>query len=115
MEHKKDNSLNKLIDIETINNDILLAQQEYLSSFSERGTDELESFYSIWDYVEMTTISDEFWEKNYEAIKLMTFDLWRHYSMSIEERDDLDLIKFQGKMLEIIFSTLMKHGIIKGK
>lgn len=62
-----------------------------------------------WDYVSEKVVSDDFWDNNLDLIKEITFDLYRLQSML-----PLHLQyepKFVGKVLESVFSNVIKHKI----
>ena len=60
-----------------------------------------------WDYVSEMVVSDDFWDKNMEFIREVTFEIYR-----LQQRYYVNFdAKIAGKTLEIFFSNIVKYGI----
>ncbi len=69
-----------------------------------------------WDYVSPFIVSDDYWEKNNEFIREITFSLYELYkNVKVTNRGKADDVfvtaKFYGKVLEALFSNLNKFEI----
>jgi asparagine synthetase A len=81
----------------------------------EEGVDiSFEDYLDIWDYASLQTIPEDWWDSNIEMIMEMHNEMYRLFTLSessIQSRGSK--IRFIGKNLEIIFSTLKKYGKLK--
>jgi hypothetical protein len=76
---------------------------------------EQDDFTDVWDYVSQVTISDDWWFENIQAMKEITHELYLLDAKSINSNleDPYIRIKLQGKMLEVIFTTLRRYNLLK--
>lgn len=71
------------------------------------SVENIDDYFDAWDYVPSEIISDVWWEKNLDCIKEMTFELWK-----LDSKGEEVNLKKAGKRLEIIFSNLVRFGLL---